>query len=160
MRARLADGAGAAACERRRDAVRAAAPELYADLVGDPFVRKDGDESGDEAAPDAIEDDVSPRTPTTISPPGMTASCILPSTDGVWNAEVDARDTSFATDPAGSPRLPSAATRVRTTTTLGSRPYVAAAADTTDAGMDRASVATTWAAMVHACGDVRAGRRA
>ena len=37
---------------------------------------------------------------------------------------------------------------------------VAAAADTTDAGMDRASVATTWDAMVHACGDVRAGRRA
>ena len=70
----------------------------------------------------ATLDDVSPRTPTTISPPGMTASCILPSTDGVWNAEVDARDTSFATDPAGSPRLPSAATRVRTTTTLGSRP--------------------------------------
>ena len=33
-------------------------------VLDHPFVRKDGDESGDEAAPDAIEDDVSPRTPS------------------------------------------------------------------------------------------------
>ena len=33
-------------------------------VLDHPFVRKDGDESGDEAAPDAIEDDASPRTPS------------------------------------------------------------------------------------------------
>ena len=87
----------------------------------------------------------------------MTASCNAASTAGVWNPGEDARDTSFATDPAGSPRLPSAATRVSTRTTSGSRPYAAAAADTTDAGRDLASVASTWDAIVRGSADTGGG---